>query len=178
MPCVSRSLQPVALRVLWAQVYCVSNRNEYNLARLIPRRVSRMRTQGFCGKCGARLTRTGWRTLFRARLCDDCARGARRIDVALPFGVVVVIAVAAFSVGRYLRPAPPPLIIQRAANSPLSDSPINVSDSAGRIKQNPKAGGSDLTAATSLQTGSASELPYICGARTKKGTPCKRRVHF
>jgi len=89
-----------------------------------------------------------------------------------------VIALTAFSLGRYLRPAPPPLIIQRAANSPLSDLPINVSDSAGRIKQNPKGGGSDLTAATSLQTGSASELPYICGARTKKGTPCKRRVHF
>src|SRR5205807_2276821 len=164
MPCVSRSLQPVALRVLWAQVYCVSNLNEYNPAHLIPRRVSRMRTQGFCGKCGARLTRTGWRTLFRARLCDVCARGARRIDVALPFGVVVVIAVAAFSVGRYLRPSPPPLIIQRTANSPLSDSPINANDNAGRINQSQKSKTSEIASASSLQTGSTQELLYICGA--------------
>ena len=178
MPCVSRSLQPVALRVLWAQVYCVSNLNEYNPAHLIPRRVSRMRSQGFCGKCGARLTRAGWRTLFRARLCDDCARGARRIDLALPFGVVVVIAVASFSVGRYLRPSPPPLIIQRAANSPLSDSPIKANDSPGRINQNQKRGTSEIANASSRQTGTTPELLYICGARTKKGTPCKRRVHF
>ena len=137
-----------------------------------------MSAQSFCEKCGARLTRTGWRALVRGRLCDDCAPGARRINVALPFGVVVVIASAAFSVGRYFRPPPPPLIIQRAANSPLSDLPLNANDSVGRIKQNRKSGTSEIAAATSLQTGSTSELLYICGARTKKGTPCKRRVHF
>ena len=89
-----------------------------------------------------------------------------------------MIAVASFSVGRYLRPSPPPLIIQRAANSPLSDSPIKANDSPGRINQNPKRGTSEIANASSRQTGTTPELLYICGARTKKGTPCKRRVHF
>ncbi|HEY5446713.1 MAG TPA: hypothetical protein VIJ87_20095, partial [Pyrinomonadaceae bacterium] len=55
--------------------------------------------------------------------------------------------------GRSIRPPAPPLIIQR-----------------------------NVTAAT--PTNGATQLPviitddvYLCGARTKKGTPCSRRVH-
>ena len=138
-----------------------------------------MNAQSFCGKCGARLTRKGWRAWIGGQLCDDCARGRRRIKVVLPLGVVALIAVAAFSLGRYLRPAPPPLIIERAANSPLSDLPVSLNESAGRANQNRNSSNASENAdASSVQKyGSTSELLYICGARTKKGTPCKRRVH-
>ena len=74
---------------------------------------------------------------------------------------------AAFALGRSLRPAPPPLIIQRAANSPLSDLPVNLNEIARR-----GAGNLSKSAAPGID-----EAVYICGARTKKGTPCKRRVH-
>jgi hypothetical protein len=60
--------------------------------------------------------------------------------------------------GRTLRPAPPPLIIQRNSNSPLV-----------------KSGASET--GTTVQTQVIEEAVYICGARTKKGTPCSRRVH-
>src|SRR5207248_5485575 len=127
-----------------------------------------------CGKCGARVTRKGWRALFSGKLCDDCARGRRGTNVALPLGIAGLIALAAFGLGRYSRPSPPPLIIQRVANSPLSDLTVNANDSAARINQNQANGISKTASASSSQT----ELVYICGARTKKGTPCKRRVHF
>jgi hypothetical protein len=67
-----------------------------------------------------------------------------------------------------MRPAPPPLTIQRTANSPLSDLPVNLDEVA-------KHGGTNLS--KSENAGSIDDTVYMCGARTKKGTPCKRRVH-
>ena len=137
-----------------------------------------MNARIFCGKCGARVTRKSWRALFSGKLCDDCARGRRGMNVALPLGIVALIALAAFGLGRYIRPSPPPLIIQRAANSPLADSPVNPNDNAQRINHDQTNGSSQIADANSKQSTTVSELLYICGARTKKGTPCKRRVHF
>ena len=77
-----------------------------------------------------------------------------------------------FAVGRYMQPSPPPLIIQRAANSPLSDAPVNPNDTTRPTKQ---PNGSNPTANVSVAT--ADDAVYICGARTQKGTPCHRRVH-
>jgi hypothetical protein len=85
---------------------------------------------------------------------------------------IVLIAAAAFVVGKYLRPSPPPLIIQRAANSPLSDAPVGVEQAPRASKDANKSG-----RAESLTVSGADDLVYICGARTKKGTPCRRRVH-
>jgi hypothetical protein len=73
--------------------------------------------------------------------------------------MAALIAIAAFTFGRYLRPAPPPLIIQRAANSPLSDSPGDLAAvrSCRQANQNQVAS-------------VANEEGYICGARTQKGS--------
>jgi hypothetical protein len=81
--------------------------------------------------------------------------------------IAALIAVAAFAFGRYLRPAAPPLIIQRAANSPLSDSPAGPGRALDRDRQ----------ANQSKVASVADEEGYICGARTRKGAPCRRRVH-
>lgn len=81
--------------------------------------------------------------------------------------MAALVAVAAFAFGRYLRPAPPPLIIQRAANSPLSDSPVAPGRASTRDPQANQSQGASV----------ANEEGYICGARTRKGTPCRRRVH-
>ncbi len=124
----------------------------------------------FCAECGERLARRGWRAWISARFCGDCARRLGRAGLIRALIILAITAAAAFTLGRYLRPAPPPLLIQRAANSPLSDLPVNLSESTrttNRINStNPVAAVSD-----------AAEPGYICGARTKKGTPCHRRVH-
>jgi hypothetical protein len=87
-----------------------------------------------------------------------------------PVIIFSLIAIGAFALGRYLRPPPPPLIIHRAANSPLADVPVNF----GAITK-----GATLNANRSASSHAlADEDPvYICGARTRKGTPCRRRVH-
>jgi len=83
---------------------------------------------------------------------------------------VGLIAVAAFAIGKYSRTAPPPLVIQRAANSPLYQSPAESSYTAQANRAATYQ--SNQTAVTA-----SNEEGYICGARTRKGTPCQRRVH-
>jgi hypothetical protein len=85
---------------------------------------------------------------------------------------MAIVSVAAFCLGRYLRPAPPPLLIQRVANSPLSDSPVEFSRSTS-----PENSSRGPAAAPGQSISVTNEEGYICGARTQKGTPCKRRVH-
>lgn len=129
-----------------------------------------MSASNFCANCGARLRRKSWRNWLTGARCDDCTSRLGR-GVTKSLVLVGLIAITAFAFGRYLRPAPPPLIIRRTANSPLVDVPITVDAIArdglkdsNRVAAEPKAAATDDTV-------------YICGARTKKGSPCRRRVH-
>jgi len=133
----------------------------------------------FCAECGERLASRDWyariKLCGRASWCDACARRLGRVGfarVVRPTAVISIIAISAFAFGRYLRPAPPPLIISRAANSPLSDLPVNFNDSARTT--NRKQGDATNQDVAGVEPEDAG---YICGARTKKGTPCRRRVH-
>ena len=125
----------------------------------------------FCVECGERLTRRGWRALIRSRFCPDCNHRLGGSVYAKMLVTVSLLVTSAFAMGRYLRQQAPPLIIQRPANSPLSDSPLDLKDS--------KRAGGDPTKqrVESLNPIVADDKGYICGARTKKGTPCHRRVH-
>ena len=127
----------------------------------------------FCVECGERLARKGWRALLSGRLCADCARRLGGFVIAKPVALLAITAISSFALGRYLRPTAPPLLIQRAANSPLSDLPVNLNDTARTT--NRKEGGFTNQNAAALNP-QADEPAYICGARTKKGTPCHRRV--
>jgi hypothetical protein len=128
-----------------------------------------MSRSNFCANCGARLARKGWRSWLAGARCDDCALRLGR-GMTKRFVILAASATAAFAFGRYLRPAPPPLIIHRAANSPLSDVPVDFNAQTNRTMRTSNS--------NSMQTGlTADDTAYICGARTKKGTPCRRRVH-
>jgi hypothetical protein len=94
--------------------------------------------------------------------------------------IPLVAAIALLSIGmitgRARRPSPPPLIIERSANSPLYKPQSN-----GATNESPDiSANAESTNSHPPQNSQATEdeeLVYICGARTKKGTPCVRRVH-
>jgi hypothetical protein len=130
-----------------------------------------MRFANFCTTCGEPLTRKGWRSWLRGPLCDDCAARGGNMNRVRPLLLVAMFVISAFALGRYLRPAPPPLIIHRAANSPLSDLPINLDQIARRTENNSNRDSGNSSAPVD-------DTVYLCGARTQKGTPCRRRVHF
>lgn len=142
----------------------------------------------FCAECGARVERARWRVWTSRKFCRDCARRFRRSRI---FSTVIAGA-ALFSLGlvcgRFQRATPPPLIVERATELPAAPLPLTASKDAAT---SPDAeNGTEPTAAAAPQPepvygpdGTATERPTdpneivsICGARTQKGTPCRRRV--
>ena len=118
----------------------------------------------FCAQCGQKVLRLKSHFWTSRRFCDDCARALRR-ERLLPWMLTVaLIAGAGYIAGRARTPAAPPLTIIRRADSPLT-SP----EDPGPVK-------SVSTDKTSTTVSSEEEV-YLCGAETKKGTPCSRRVH-
>jgi len=131
-----------------------------------------MPAANFCVECGERLARKGWRARLRGNLCDHCTQRLGGSASAQSIIIVALIAASGFAIGRYMRPAPPPLTIQRAANSPLSDAPVNANENLRSAKPSSESNGN-----ANLSVATSDDVVYICGARTKKGTPCRRRVH-
>ena len=106
----------------------------------------------FCAACGNKILRLRWRVWTSRRFCAHCYTQFRTRHW-LQFALLVLALLAIGLVaGRALRPRNPPLVIQRniVANTSNSNAPI-----------------AELTV----------DDMYICGARTKKGAPCSRRVH-
>lgn len=127
----------------------------------------------FCPQCGVQITRTSWR-VWRRCFCEPCgATYGRRSLTQLAVAGLVVLAIG-FAAGRCLRPPEPPLVIERSANSRISDLPANLDERRSRRSITAE---SDSSSANRVAAG-ADDAIYICGARTKKGMPCRRRVHF
>ncbi|MDQ2937309.1 MAG: hypothetical protein M3R67_07350 [Acidobacteriota bacterium] len=125
----------------------------------------------FCSECGTKLLRLRWHLWTSRRFCDDCAKRLLKTRIVPTLFAVVTLLSAGYITGRSRRPAPPPLIIERRADSPLKDGENpDTSDAATDSELN----------ATKVKNSSpitAEEEVYLCGARTKKGTACSRRVH-
>ena len=117
----------------------------------------------FCCECGNKLIRLRWHFWTSRRFCNVCARRFKK-ERFVPLLVTFLSLISSgYLLGRTRRPMPPPLIIERRLDSPLNNS------------QSRSASPSGTSATTTTNTIEADV--YICGARTKKGTPCSRRVH-
>ncbi len=121
----------------------------------------------FCSECGAKILRLRWHYWTSRKFCDGCARRLRKERFAPLLLAVAVLFAGGYIAGRARRQAPPPLTIIRRADSPLT------------APEDPGAAKSITAQSTtaSTQQSTPDEVVYLCGARTKKGTPCSRRVH-
>ena len=118
----------------------------------------------FCAQCGQKVLRLKFYFWTSRRFCDGCARVLRKQRLMPWLLAVISLTAAGYIVGRSRTPGPPPLTIIRPADSPLT-SP----EDPGPIKPR------DVEAQPS--SASNEDEVYFCGAQTKKGTPCSRRVH-
>ncbi len=107
----------------------------------------------FCSECGEKIVRLRWRFWTSRRFCDKCS--ARFTRTRLLRGALAAFAflVLGVLIGRGTRQKPSPLVIERLVNTTATQSSMSAPVSA------------------------TVDDTYICGARTKKGTPCSRRVH-
>ena len=125
----------------------------------------------FCSECGSKVLRLRWHFWTSRKFCGKCARRLRRARLARPLFAMFGLFGAGYLAGQVRRADPPPLIIERKADSPLSaTSAANTS-----LRHAPTESSANANAVNSLPP--AEEVVYLCGARTKKGTPCSRRVH-
>ena len=104
----------------------------------------------FCSECGEKIVRLRWRVWTSRRFCDKCHTRVGRSLRWQRAAIGIVVLFLGVLIGRGLRREPPPLVIQRPA--------------------------SVQTVTTAQPAVTTTEETYICGARTKKGTPCSRRV--
>jgi len=106
----------------------------------------------FCAECGAKIVRLRWRVWTSRRFCDNCSSRFARVHWLQRGLATILLFGVGLLMGRACRREQPPLVIQRTATSPA-------------------------TSPSASQSPVIVEQTYICGARTKKGTPCSRRVH-
>jgi len=106
----------------------------------------------FCSECGERIVRLRWRAWTSRRFCDKCFPGFRKPQLLQRTCIAAGVLLLGMLIGRGWRSERLPLVIQRTATtSPQGEA--------------------------SAQPSITVEQTYQCGARTKKGTPCSRRVH-
>jgi hypothetical protein len=113
----------------------------------------------FCCECGNKIVRLRWFVWTSRRFCDQCYRSFAKSQWLRPSITIVALFFATLLLGRGCRGAPAPLIIER----PISSTATSIAPA--------------LTGPNGPQTAPVIEQLYTCGARTKKGTPCSRRVH-
>jgi hypothetical protein len=133
----------------------------------------------FCCECGERVARARWRVWTSRRFCDACGRRFRRKRFVVPLLLCASVACACFMLGRATKPTAPAAVFERNA---LDLTRLPAPDSA-RTREAKRDASTTTPTPAYGPDGTANERPtdpsevvYICGARTKKGTPCSRRV--
>lgn len=134
----------------------------------------------FCAECGERVTRARWHLWTSRRFCRECAPRLRGARAVLPLLAGAALFGVGISAGRAVRPTTPPLIVERrdALTTPTQTTrpqPL----SANMTTESPAATlkpASTMSDAATKSAGEHTEVVSICGALTKKGTPCQRRV--
>jgi hypothetical protein len=135
----------------------------------------------FCCECGERVARARWRVWTSRRFCPSCDRRFRRKRLLTPLALAAALVGGGFVLGRLGRPGAPPLSVERGtlnlAPPPAGNVQHHADERERREGATPKPEpvyGPDGTA--NERPTDPAEVVYICGARTKKGTPCQRRV--
>ena len=122
----------------------------------------------FCCECGHKIVRLRWVVWTSRKFCDKCFRSFAKTHWLRPTISLCALLLCGVLLGRACRHVPQPLIIERPAR--------NSTTPAGSTPSNSATAPAPSTTSAAQTTVTTDDL-YLCGARTKKGTPCSRRVH-
>jgi hypothetical protein len=136
----------------------------------------------FCSNCGEKIERAEWHLWSSGRFCDLCATEHRVTEYALPaFALLVLVGFVAVLASR---PSDnQPLIADRTPQQKAR----SLAALEPRLEAAPKPAPAAASPQAEVPVQTAAKAPaiekpvvaasaYICGAETKRGTPCSRRV--
>ena len=143
----------------------------------------------YCCNCGEKIERAEWRLWTSRRFCPLCESEFKPYDLLPRVVVGVGLVFALFGLGSYFRgqdtsaparlstgsarstqklkpPQPPSVTIDNANSHVAPERVMSGADEVeNQINEQPKK-----------EKGTSDETVFYCGAITKKGTPCTRRV--
>lgn len=150
----------------------------------------------FCCQCATPIERTNWTLLTSRRFCELCETDYKLEDRIPKFIVAAAVLFGIFGIGMFLQKPEKPLNLVSNNSAIANKSAINTQASVNaNVQSVAKTQETNLAAAQSPvkllnippkpdvkaqkagnQTSAAQETMYFCGAETKKGMPCSRRM--
>lgn len=144
----------------------------------------------YCADCGERVERTDWKPWTSRRFCRVCEADKGVHDLVPRIVVLLGVAAGIFGLGVYMQKPEKPLSITRAAIAESAPEKQGVTSEPRTLLSKPQPPNEALKDESSTASTRASKevAPdadaqntgldgvLYCGARTKKGTPCKRLV--
>jgi hypothetical protein len=123
-----------------------------------------MHTPKFCSECGEVLKANRARLATGRAYCDPCAPRFRALRF-LKVASLALFIIVAFAIGRY---GTPPRTIY-LIGTPIE--PIATAEPSATSAANPASSSHEMRT-----TNAADESVTLCGAPTKSGKPCQRKV--
>lgn len=150
----------------------------------------------FCCQCGVPVERTNWTLLSSRRFCELCQTDYKVEDWIPKVIFAAGILFGIFGIGALLQKPEKPLNIASANSTSINKSSVNTHASVNANVQSfaktqetnfdpAQSPSKSLTALpkpdlnaqnVKSQASAAQETIYFCGAETKKGMPCSRRM--
>lgn len=137
----------------------------------------------FCCHCGEKISRAEESFADSTRFCDVCKHDFLAIRIAPMFFTALMMVIGLAGAGGLMRVAPPvPVRSAPVAAAPgivTAEPPRNTAVNAAPSLPEPRAANLNRPVQIPVKTPRqvAPEEPLsVCGAPTKKGTPCSRKV--
>lgn len=130
-----------------------------------------MRRRRFCSACGEPIkTNDLGLPLIIRQLCARCSPQFRRERLLLAAAFVLCLS-SVFAIARYTSETQPAYFVGQPVKSNADSLTASTSESSSRANA-----GSARVEAAQISPESRRSLESICGAQTKSGKPCQRRV--
>ncbi len=144
----------------------------------------------FCCQCGEKIERVNWNLKSSRRFCELCETDLGIYDWLPRVAFVGGIFLAIFGLGNYwMRPAThlntvPNQFISSSQNlnkntikpSDTNNQTLSLKTESNQPPPAPQQNSTPIAKPIFSSPNQPQETVYFCGAQTKKGTPCSRRV--
>ena len=156
----------------------------------------------FCCQCGTSIERIEWKLWTSRKFCENCEKDFRKEEWSPRIIVGIISLLGLFGFGSYLKTPEKPLNttanqIALSSSNKIQNSKkelSSITNTVSNLEQNQtamidtalqnkanrqvtqKPANLPKLKETSNSQISVTEPVYFCGAQTKKGTPCTRRV--